>query len=452
MKRLLGYFFAMALSSISLWNIASAQDGALDNTFGFLGRQTFSFPDGGTFVFASRELADGRLVIAGHCATTTCLARLQPNGSFDPTFGPSGLGYVRFPQLTGAPAVAVSGVDMAVLPDGRMAILGIADNDLYVFMVRTDGTALDTSNGGSGYIAVLSAAYPLNSCGCRIVSQPDGKLLTLASVNDNTIPGVVMAVSRVLPNITGLDSSFGSAGLQTIVFSVQGPAGQTNDDAAAIALQADGKILIGGQGLLSNNAYALEFARLLTNGQRDTTFGSHADGRFVLSDPSHSRSITSIVVDAQQRLMFGGIVENGSDYAVTVGRLTTNGLLDTSFDSTGLYEFQPIGTSGTQSIQSLAVTSDSIFATSQVPRESGDIYTYLAVTRLGLHGIPASGFGSNGTVYYPFVSNSLYDMPVSLLLTSQGIVIAGNTETQTDGPLVGVARLQYQHIFGDGFE
>jgi uncharacterized delta-60 repeat protein len=440
---------------------AQAQDGALDSTFGFLGRQSFAFPNFGEgHVFASSELSDGRIVVAGTCGSTTCIARLRSNGSFDPTFGPQGFGYVRFDQIAGTPPGNTLGFDMAVLADGRMAVLGALNGDLssslLIYLVKADGTALDTSNGGSGFLGYPFGSRMVYTCACRIIAQADGALISIAAVED--VSGIITGVSRVLPNIRGLDESFGTQGVTTIVFNIQGPVGGNTDSPAAIALQADGKILIGVNGLLANYASGLEFARLLTNGQRDMTFGTNGDGRFVLTDPAHSLMVTNIVADSRQRLVFAasqenGVDEIGTDFNAMVGRLTSSGVLDTSFNGSGTYAFQPIGTSGRfQSVQSVAVTSDSIIAASQVPRTVGDEFTYFAVTRLNTNGSPSAAFGGAGTVYFPFISNSVSDRPATVLVTKLGIFVSGDTRNAAGDSIIGVARLQYDHVFADSFQ
>ena len=438
---------------------ALALDGNLDPSFGSMGRLTFPLPGGsGDYVVASAELPDGRIVIAGVCGENACIARLRSNGTFDPTFGPQGFGYVAFDEIAGVPVTSAAPADMAVLPDGRMALLASPSGDsrnLEIFLIRADGTALDTSNGGSGFAAFLFGSLQPYSCPCRIVAQPDGKLLATADVSDDPF-GIVIAVGRTLENISGYDPSFGNQGVSVVAFNIGGPGVTDYDFAAAIAVQTDGKIVIGANGHLSNNAYGIELARLTANGARDPTFGPNGDGRFTLTDPSHSLFINNIASDPRQRLVFVGskqhdLSPSGTDSDALVGRLTSGGLLDTSFVGTGISVFDPLGTSGPrQSAQSVAVTADSIFVASSAPRSQENSSNYFAVTRLKLDGSLNPTFGG-GTLFYSYSSDSISDDPTNLLLTHQGIIVSGNARNAND-QVVGVARLVYDGIFANTFE
>lgn len=79
---------------------------------------------------------------------------------------------------------------------------------------------------------------------------------------------------------------------------------------------------------------------------------------------------------------------------------------------------------------------------------------FFSVARLNLNGALATSFGNNGYSYASFAppdASTVSDYPTSAILTTRGIVVAG--QVQTSGlDQFGVARLQYEHIFASSFE
>src|SRR6185369_15580109 len=108
-----------------------------------------------------------------------------------------------------------------------------------------------------------------------------------------------------------LDATFGSGG--TVVVPVSGIP-------AAVALQADGKIVIAGAGCA--------VARLNADGTLDTGFGSGG-----VAHPGCTAAF-GVAVDALGRIVLAADNNDSSDRFVVV-RLTASGNPDTSFNSTG---------------------------------------------------------------------------------------------------------------------
>lgn len=140
------------------------------------------------------------------------------------------------------------------------------------------------------------------------VVQPDGKLIIAGDFlfyNDSAVNHVV----RVLDN-GGVDTSFylGSG---------------TDAKVYALALQSDGKIIIGGDFLTYNGTTTNHLARLNANGTLDTSFhtGSGTDYQ-----------IKAIYLQPDEKILIGGnfLQYNGSACNRLI-RIDTNGVLDTSF-------------------------------------------------------------------------------------------------------------------------
>jgi uncharacterized delta-60 repeat protein len=130
-----------------------------------------------------------------------------------------------------------------------------------------------------------------------VAVQPDGKTV-VAGVALNSKVQQFIFVQR-LNQDGSVDLTFNKSGSLTI---------QTGKGCipSAVALQPDGKILIGGQAIANNGTGESLVARVNPNGTLDTTFGNsrglelltnggYVDGLAVLTDPTHPATVTGIV-------------------------------------------------------------------------------------------------------------------------------------------------------------
>lgn len=127
-------------------------------------------------------------------------------------------------------------------------------------------------------------------------------------------PGGKAGLARVTAN-GSLDASFGSGGIVTSNFNAQAAAATV----VALAIQSDGKILAAANGIPPRCAVG----RFNANGSVDTTFGTNG---FVHIGNAGGALLLALQPD-------GKIVVVGGNQ---MARLTTNGQLDTSFGTGGL--------------------------------------------------------------------------------------------------------------------
>jgi uncharacterized delta-60 repeat protein len=205
-------------------------NGVPDTTFDGDGWAEASFSSNPARPTAIALQSDGRIVLAGYSTVTNVnqavLARFQTNGTLDASFGSGGKVSTSL-GLTNASAESV-----AVQTDDRIVVAGNAslnfDGWLLAVRYQTNGT-LDLSFDTDG--VVLSAGAGASA----VALQPDGKILMAGYVNLDT--GLFRYDTNGSP-----DTSFGSGGV------VQTGLGPAQDSAAALALQADGKIVVAGSG------------------------------------------------------------------------------------------------------------------------------------------------------------------------------------------------------------
>jgi uncharacterized delta-60 repeat protein len=154
--------------------------------------------------------------------------------------------------------------------------------------------------------------------------QPDGRLVAVGAASNGTDED--FAVVRYNADGT-LDASFGTGGRVTT------PIGAADDHANAVALQTDGKILVGGYSVASGNErFAL--VRYNTNGTLDTGFGS---GGKVTSAFAGQAGIADIALQADGRIVAAGAHDPGvfSPAVFALERYNSNGSLDGAFGTGG---------------------------------------------------------------------------------------------------------------------
>lgn len=250
-------------------------------------------------VLATAIQPDGKILAAGaftlfNSVARNRIARLNRNGSLDGSFMPG----------NGANN-AINAV--VVQPDGRILIGGAftSYNNTIRFRVarlNPDGSLDASFNPGSGPNGTVTA----------MVLQGDGKILVGGHF---TAYGGVGRNYLARLNADGtLDASFNSGS-------------GANNAVSCIALQGDGKLLIGGNFTYYNGAVRGRIARLNNNGSLDASFNA---GSLV------SGSISAIAVQSDGRILAGGnatFSNNSTYFNYGIARLNPDGSLDASFNS-----------------------------------------------------------------------------------------------------------------------
>lgn len=297
--------------------------GVADSNFGVGGYFTADFSSSADRANAVAVQQNGYIVAAGSSGPSGnalfALARFTPDGGLDPAFG------------TGGKTRIVLGVndDIAnavfVQPDGKIVAAGVASNNFVVVRFNTDGS-LDTSFNGNGIVTTdiggTDAAYGL-------ALQPDGKIIAVGKGNND------FAVVRY--NTDGsLDTSFdGNAGNGNgIVRTDITPANSRIDTATSVALQPDGKIVVAGYYASVPNKSAV--VRYNSNGTLDTTFDGSTDGNGIvtLSFSTGADLATSVALQPDGKIVIGGmggIGIAGTEADFVVARLKSDGTSDSSF-------------------------------------------------------------------------------------------------------------------------
>lgn len=250
---------------------------------------------------------DGKILVGGTLfradGTRNDIARLNPDGTLDKSFHAS---------ITGAPNV--SNVNTIVLqPDGKILVGGSftqVNGTLRSNVVRlnTDGSIdpslLVTISGGDGAVQ-------------KILQQPDGKLVIGGSFTQ--VNGVARESVARLNSDGSLDASFLASNIVS------------NARLTELALEADGKLIICGFFSITGSQRK-NFARLNSDGTLDSLFVPVLDGPFGVD----GTTVFTLALQPDGKIVIGGNFTSVNNTSRNrLARLNTDGSLDSTFLSTG---------------------------------------------------------------------------------------------------------------------
>lgn len=312
--------------AIFVWlgmGVVAAMPGALDPTFGDNGKSIIRPDAGAALEIGAAMTTGGHVAFAGTAYLGVnffpYLGVLSPLGRLDPATSLSTLGRNGETFLHA----------VATYPDGSFVAAGSCYSGGYLTKAdqclarrRANGLPDSTWNAVGVISASLSSGY--NGVG-KVFVQSDGSIVAAGSC---MVPGrnYDFCVSRYLPDGT-LDTSFNSTG---IVLTSIGPSA---DQATGAALQADGKLVVGGK---CSNGTEDRFCvvRYHTNGTLDDGFGN--GGARIIELEAGNYSAFDVTLDGSGRILLAGACPgalNARRYCVL--RLNTDATNDTTFATAG---------------------------------------------------------------------------------------------------------------------
>ncbi len=299
-KILVGGQFTM-IDSIPRKSLARLNsDGSLDTTFsigsGFDGYQSQSIRD-------IQIQPDGKILVGGEFFifngdTTNFIVRLNMDGSRDASFV-IGSGFTRY----GGNYSGNRGVrKMALLPDGRIALVG--EFDKYQGITRWRAAILHSDGSLDGSFTT-GTGFQQNAPQ-TMAMQPDGKMIVAhEAYSYNGIP--VKHLSRLNPN-GSLDLSFDPYVSPT----------------ASVALQGDGRIIACGYSWQIPYGMAGGIVRLMPDGSLDHGF-AHGSGA--------TQSVMAMAQQQDGKLLISGYFKYfDGHWSPGIARVNNDGTRDSSFE------------------------------------------------------------------------------------------------------------------------
>jgi uncharacterized delta-60 repeat protein len=277
-------------------------DGTLDATFNGTGLRTLNLTDQGDEIFDLRMQPDGKILATGISFTSLIVLRLNIDGSLDTSF--NGTGSVTSSNSTGT--------SLALQPDGKIVVGGFGSpsggfDDFVAMRFNANGTP-DSSFGGTGKVLTpVSASSQDRAFGVAL--QTDGKIVLAGNARDGRDK-----FAAVRYNANGsLDTSFNGTGKVITALGLQ------QDLALDMALQSDGRILVAGTSY-NTDILSTDFALVCynTDGTLDASFDG--DGKVATHIESSDQG-TALALQPDGRILVGGDLRIGAtgdfaDFAV----------------------------------------------------------------------------------------------------------------------------------------
>ncbi len=199
--------------------------------------------------------------------------------------------------------------------------------------------------------------------------------------------------------------------------------GNGDDRGLAIAVQSDGNILAAGNS--QNGAdFDMVVLRLTTDGVLDNTFGTN--GIFIYDSGLGDDQAIDIVVQSDGYGVVAGQVDNGSDAAVGVWRLDENGALDPAFGTNGIAIYDP--GSGFDAGLRVALQADGKIVVTGSGFNSSDYDIILM--RFDTDGTLDTSFGTNGARAY---DGGDYDRGYGLAIQTDGKILVSGVRSTDSG-------------------
>lgn len=279
-------------------------NGVLDTTFGTDGVAMTNFVAGLDAPDAFLLQPNGQILMGGfkdggrHTPGSLSLARFNSNGALDPTFGTTGIALVTPAPILGPQA-------LALLSNGDYLAVG-QSGDAHV------GTVVELTSTGEllpalATLGTVTASSPLagvepfptifESNGDYVVAQP-------SHTGGENSHRTDVQVSRFSETGT-LDTTFAET---PFVFGTT-----ANNTPQALAVQSNGQVVVGGLELSDGGPNFGGIARLDTNGELDTTFGS--GGTLTVDN-----NVTALLIDKNGDIL--AIEGTGNDGIVVAAYLS----------------------------------------------------------------------------------------------------------------------------------
>ena len=384
--------------------------GALDTSFSSDGKVTTGIGSAGDRGRAVRIDANGKIVVGGYSYNGSdqdfAVVRYDTDGSLDTDFHSDGKATAAVGSGNDEAHAMVLDADGNILLAGHSVVGSHPDIALAAFTAGGEPAAI--LDRGITTTAVGSGDDTANA----VAVQPDGKIVAAGYSSNGTDND--FAVVRYNADGT-LDTGFSSDGKVTTAV------GSGEDEAGAVALQADGKIVAAGS---SNNGSDQDFALVRYNADGSLHTGFGTGGKVTTAIGSGNDGASAVALQSDGKIVAAGYSHNGTDNDFAVVRYNADGTLDTGF-GTGGKVTTAVGSSSIDLVHSVAVQSDGKIVAAGY---SGNDF---AVVRYNADGTLDTGFGTGGKVTTAVGSND--DEARSVAVQSDGkIVLAGYSNNGSD--------------------
>jgi uncharacterized delta-60 repeat protein len=406
----------LALAALGLLFVvaAGAAPGHLDQSFGHHGVVLTALSRSDTYVSSLAIQRNGRILVAGDTGNRIGLARYTRRGRLDRSFGKGG---IVSPKL-GRPAEALA---IALQPDGKVLVAGAigegSNNPALLARFNSDGS-LDSTFGSGGLVETTLGGQV--GAVLALALQPDGKIVAGGITFTANPTEIKYAVARFDAN-GAVDATFGTGGV------VNAPSPADISGAEALALQPDGRILVGLVDISESQSVELyhgfEIIRLRPDGSVDPSFGSNGHAVATIKGGGALAAMTlrpngDIVAAGSTISRY--VDETDPHENVALARFRASGSPDGSFGKRGVVVTKLGGHAAAYDL--VVLPGGKIVAVGSRERFGPN---HVTVIRYRKNGSLDRRFGRKGVAGSPFASG--YDEAVGAALQSNSrLVVAGS--------------------------
>jgi uncharacterized delta-60 repeat protein len=344
----------------------------------------------------------------------------------------------------------------AIQSDGEVVTVGYSEDPQLNFKIgvarlNTDGTP-DATFGNGGLLTIAGPTGVTMAEGEAVAIQPNGQIVVAADLYSNSFVNEV-AVYRL--NTDGsLDTTFGTGG--SVDFQFEQGTTALPSSATALAIGANGDIVVGGYGNAGANGYLPALAQILPDGTLDPSFGTGGTVQPTFANSSAPPSsidgslvgVNGVGVLADGSILFDTTVAPPT-YAgnfvgsIAVGKLTPTGSFDTTFGTAGQVLLGTADGAGPLAVlangQLIVTGQDHAVTNTEVSTVHPDVY------RLNTDGSLDTTFGTMGeatplTLTYALNEGFGFDQVSAVLVQPDGTIFLGGLFTPDDD-LAGVLAL-----------
>ncbi len=383
-------------------------------------------------------LPDGKILAIGWCTSTTvgltefCVARYTSVGVLDTTYGPTGSGIART-TIFGSSTNKAYGATLQ--PDGKLVVAGGCETDKFCVVRYTSNGSPDNTFGSAADGRAFSVVGSGAARGLDVVVQGDGKVLVLGECENAGVNSFCLA--RFLSTGMGLDSSFGGGTGRVIVTvgNVTSPL-VPKDYPTALALQSDGQIIAVGD-CWDGTKQRFCIARFNTDGTFDTTFSS--DGRNTTSIGTADDLAKSVAIQGDGRIVVGGQCYNtaANNYDFCVARYNLAGNLHLAFGTAGKV-LQSVSAGDIDRGGYITLQPDGKILQAGACRTGA--FQFCAV-RYQDSGVLDTSFGNNGKVFTTIGVDDAESKAIALQYDGQ--ILMGGTCASTIGTTINFCLARY---------
>jgi uncharacterized delta-60 repeat protein len=250
-----------------------------------------------------------------------------------------------------------------------------------------------------------------------VALQPDGKMVVAGYAQND------FAVVRYNPN-GSLDTGFGTSGTGKVLTPI---GSGTQDEAYAVAVQADGKIVVAGF-TVSGGTDDFAVVRYQLNGTLDTSFGT--GGKVITPVGSGDDLASAVIIQPDGKIIVAGSSGN-TDFALV--RYNADGSLDTAFGTGGKTIFTVSSVSGQARAAALQTDGKILVGGLSGVDVGQSTLSKFTLVRFNTNGSVDTAFGTSGKVVTS-ISQNRFGSIFGLAIQPDGkVLVSGSDNGNSDG-------------------